>query len=134
MPDSNAVEHELIIHEPGFQDLGKPGRPQVVSGVDSMVASNQLNLMTAGRGRMTETRTDPNWGSAPSRIKNPGWFEGRKYTAGQLSLGHKTDQQYYVYDATGMVIKGHCDYDEIARALDEEGLASNTVDRRSTWL
>ena len=103
-----------------------------------MVVSNKLKSKKVERGRITETRTDPNWGCAPSRIKNSAWFEGRKYTAGKLSLGHETDQQYYVYDATGMVIKGHCDYDKISKAIAEERLAPiRTTDGRafvSIWL
>ncbi|MDG1873481.1 MAG: acetoacetate decarboxylase family protein [Mariniblastus sp.] len=87
-----------------------------------MVVSKRLNSKKEDRGRITESRTDPTWGCSPSRIKNSKWFEAHKYTAGQLSLGHKTDQQYYFYDATGLVIKGHCSYKEISSALAEEGL------------
>lgn len=103
-----------------------------------MVASNKLNANKEECGRITQTRTDPNWGCSPRRIKNSGWFEGRKYTAGRLSLGQETDQQFYVYDATLMVIKGHCDHDKISSALAEEGLTPiRTTDGRafvSIWL
>jgi hypothetical protein len=97
-----------------------------------MPASNKLNSKKEDLGRVTESRTDPNWGCPPSRIKNSGWFEGRKYTAGRLSLGHETDQQFYVYDSSGLVIKGHCSYEKIAAELADEGLAPiRTTDGRA---
>ena len=70
-----------------------------------MAVLNKKSSRIEDLGRITESRTDPQWGCSPSRIKNLGWFEGRKYTAARLSLGHKTDQQFYVYDSTSLIIK-----------------------------
>ncbi len=103
-----------------------------------MNASSQLHSQNGSIGRITESRTDPDWGRPAGPIKNPDWFERHAYTAGQLSLGHKTDREFYVYDATSLVIKGHCCYETLSGPLAMEGLIPiRTSDGRafvSIWI
>lgn len=83
-------------------------------------------------GRVTESRTDPEWGRPAAPVKNRSWFDDRKYTSDQLSLGQATEREYYAYDATALIIKGHCAYDPVAEALADEGLVPiRTSDGRS---
>lgn len=78
--------------------------------------------MRLPEGRLTESRTDVEWGRSPQPVKNCSWFDGRVYRQAHLSLGQKTDREWYAYDATALIIKGHCAYAPIAESLVDEGL------------
>lgn len=83
-------------------------------------------------GRITESRTDSTWGRPAAPVKNLSWFNGRTYTPAKLSIGPSTEREWYTYDATAVIVKGHCAYEPIAQALASEGLVPiKTADGRA---
>lgn len=83
-------------------------------------------------GRITESRTDLAWGRPANKVRNLTWFNNRTYTTTKLSTGISTERQWYTYDSTALIVKGHCSYQPIAEALAAEGLVPvRTTDGRA---
>ena len=84
--------------------------------------------MTQSVGRITESRTDAEWGRPAKLVKNCSWFNGREYTPAQLSLGQETERQWYAYDATALIIKGNCAYGGSSTSVGDGGALSVELD------
>ncbi|MDF1844670.1 MAG: hypothetical protein P1U77_24915 [Rubripirellula sp.] len=83
-------------------------------------------------GRITESRIDLPWGRPAKKVRNLTWFNKRTFTTAKLSTGLSTERQWYAYDSTAMIVKGHCAYQPIANALAAEGLVPvRTSDERA---
>lgn len=97
-----------------------------------MANSNKHHSSNLNLGRNTESRINTDQCRSSTQIQNPNWFKKRKYTEDRLSTGHLTDREYYAYDASGLIIKGHCCYERIEAALADEGLKPiRTTDGRA---
>lgn len=84
-------------------------------------------------GRVTESRlgrkleapahTQSQWGSIPAKpFCNLAWLQSFPTERAQLSNGLWSDRQWYAFDLTTCLVKGFCQYDDIANALADEGL------------
>lgn len=73
-------------------------------------------------GRLTESRTHPEWGAKPAPpVCGAGWLRRFAVHPARLSSGIETDREWYAAHFTACLIKGFCRADVIRDALAGEG-------------